>query len=390
MSKPKSIPLFNADDPKQYPKRAEAIIPGVLHRPKLTTLWGPPGAGKSHVGLDLGCVVAQTLTVIYIAAEAVDEFLPRIDAWKDYYHKKLGNLWVWHEPVMVLDNASCQHFLNSIMSMKPAVIFIDPLAECFVGGDENSTKDMTSAIRNINIIRTSLQASICLLHHSGWNNSHERGSSVLRAATRLNLSVQMQNETIVLKAQKRNAGRLGTERYFKILEVGSEEATVLVPAPREMHPITGELPGKQQDALKALAMPVFRAGVRPPELAEFTNMGSSTFYKVMSALIERELAAKNAKTGLLSLTETGETVVSDIEWKASGKDDEILEACPNWIPLSSTSSPLVFPTNSTDIPLVNSTGPTDSTFLSTFLSLESGEVEEVEDSESGIEKLEVM
>lgn len=389
-----SVPIFNADDPRQYPQRSNAIVPGILYTPKTTTLWGAPGSGKSHLALDLACAVAQSYTVVYVAAEAVDEFLPRIDAWREYYKKSLKNLWFWQEPVMVLSATSCQRFLDAVSAMKPAAVFIDPLAECFVGGDENSTEDMTKAIRSINLIRTQLQAAICLLHHSGWSDGHERGSSVLRGATRLNLSVRMQGETITLKAVKRNAGRLADERYFKIMEVGSEEHTILVPAPREMHPITGELPKKQQEVLSALAMSVFRTNVKPHDLAEYLEMGTSTFYKVTNALVDRSLVAKDPRTGFLSLTPTGETVAKDIEWKSgmeSGMDSGNQALRLNWTPVDSTSIPPSVHLDSTAFPLSENSGPSHSTFLSTLSSLkESGEVEADGGNKSGKEDSKVM
>jgi len=66
---------------------------------------------------------------------------------------------------------------------QPALIIIDTLNRNFGNGDENSTKDMSQVIHNIDELRRTYDCSILIIHHSGLSYSdRSRGSSALRAS----------------------------------------------------------------------------------------------------------------------------------------------------------------------------------------------------------------
>jgi hypothetical protein len=63
------------------------------------------------------------------------------------------------------------------------MVVIDTLARSFGAGDENTVKDMTKCIRNLDAIREATQATILVIHHSGKDASKgARGSSALLGA----------------------------------------------------------------------------------------------------------------------------------------------------------------------------------------------------------------
>lgn len=308
----KPLPLFNVDQPESFPPTPVEIIPGVLYEQLLTTLWGSPEAGKSHIALDLACTVAQVHPVVYVAAEASFEIGLRSEAWKLEHDATCNNrLIVWGEPVLLMQAENVHRFVQGIQAIKPKVVFFDPLAQCLMGGDESSTRDMTVATYHLNQVARHFNAAVCVIHHTGWNKSRERGSSVLRGASRISISAQRLHEgPICLKIEKQNSGQRIPTRYFEIKQTTSPLHTVAIPVIREdaANSTTGKLPKRQREILTALGMPLFEHGVSKVELWRYAEaaykIGHSSAYHTINALIKRELAT-TSKSGLVFITEAG-------------------------------------------------------------------------------------
>ena len=60
--------------------------------------------------------------------------------------------------------------------------YIDTVNRCMPSGNENATEDMTRCVAGCDQIRSELGCAVFLLHHTGWDESRERGSTVLRGA----------------------------------------------------------------------------------------------------------------------------------------------------------------------------------------------------------------
>ena len=52
---------------------------------------------------------------------------------------------------------------------RPALIIVDTLARCMVGGDENSAKDMGLFIAHADALRKETGATVLIIHHTGKN-----------------------------------------------------------------------------------------------------------------------------------------------------------------------------------------------------------------------------
>ena len=82
------------------------------------------------------------------------------------------------------------------------LIVIDTLNRNFGGADENSTKDMTAFVSNLDLLRAEHGATILVIHHSGHTNSgRSRGSSVLYGAVDANMQVARNRDTVVFKVK---------------------------------------------------------------------------------------------------------------------------------------------------------------------------------------------
>ena len=70
------------------------------------------------------------------------------------------------------------------------------------GGDENATQDMGRFIAGVDFLRRVTGAAVLALHHSGWNETRERGNSSLRGAADTMMSLTPKDGSLVLEVTK--------------------------------------------------------------------------------------------------------------------------------------------------------------------------------------------
>ncbi len=274
--------LLHASDLQTLPK-SEWLIEGVLPTNKLAELFGAPGQGKSFTNLDIALTVAQFANVVYIAAEDAEDYQARIAAWTQHHQHGMGGLHFWPEAINLFNQASLDAFLAEVQPLRPALIVIDPLANCMVGGDESSTKDMSIAVDALNFLRRQTQAAILICHHTGWNDAHERGSSVLRGACRVVMKLANNDGLMTLTCEKINGGKAFEPRHFQLVPVGDS----VVPLPTsKIISNDSALTQKQIDILEALNLEVFAGGAAFSQLVDHLNTAKSSLNYSLSKLIK--------------------------------------------------------------------------------------------------------
>ena len=79
---------------------------------------------------------------------------------------------------------------------------IDTLNRNFGGADENSTKDMTAFVSNLDDLRVTHSATILVVHHSGLaSDKRARGSSVLYGAVDANFRLTERADAVVFTVE---------------------------------------------------------------------------------------------------------------------------------------------------------------------------------------------
>lgn len=138
-------------------------------------------------GLDWQGYKVRRGLVVYVLAEAPWPVSRRVSAWTMARAVTLPEeFFLVMGPVQLLQHRQVEEFVQQIEEVvggEPQLIVFDTLAGCLVGGDENSAKDMGTAVENCRYITRENGATVLLVHHSAkGNDKPERGSSALRGA----------------------------------------------------------------------------------------------------------------------------------------------------------------------------------------------------------------
>jgi hypothetical protein len=199
------VRLLTLDDAANRPP-AQWLVPGFLMKGALAVLTGAPGVGKSFIAIDLALHLAAGLPwgpkddypdwdhhpeprlqhhVLYIAGEASDPFMQRLNAWR-HKHQVASNIpfRLVPDPVPFLDPHAVDHLRDTLKAEfpNPDLIVIDTLARNFGDGDENLARDMSRFVASLTRLGAATGAAILILHHTPESKDKPRGSNALPGA----------------------------------------------------------------------------------------------------------------------------------------------------------------------------------------------------------------
>jgi DNA-binding MarR family transcriptional regulator len=300
------------------------LIPGIMAKNKLSQIFAPPGSGKSLLTLDQALCIAQKAPVVYVAAEAVEEYRERVAAWRAQHQRNEGQLYFWTRPLILRDPNNVDGFIAAIRSLHPAAIIIDPLASCMVGLEESSTGDMTIAVTALNRIRFATQAAVHIVHHTGWNEAHERGSSALRGACRVVMKLSADDSGLLtLSSAKDNNGKPFDERFFRLLPVGD---SVVPLATAKISTRGAPLSPKQRAVIEALNLLHFRSGASFTQLFEHLDVPKSTLNKSIDKLLSEGYieAEGTTRSKVYLLTDKGRDVLRTQQFSTMIRAGEVV------------------------------------------------------------------
>lgn len=261
----------------------EMLIPDMIPKGKLIENFGMGGSGKSTLNLDLALTVAQFANVVYVAGEDETEYVARKAAWHEHHKLGAAGFYFWPEPINLLTPDSIDAFLTEIHPIAPLLIVIDPLANCMAGYSDSDTRDMMIAVEGLNRIRKATGATVLVCHHTGWSDTHERGSSVLRWACRLVMKTQNNDGLVALSCEKVNGAKKFDTRFFRMVEVGGS----IVPVPANKLSSRGmPLASTHISVLDALNLKIFEDGATFTQIIDHTEIKKSTLHGTISRLME--------------------------------------------------------------------------------------------------------
>ena len=288
------------------------LIPSVLYVNTLHQFFGPPGCGKSFLMGDIACIVAQRYRVIYIAAEAIEDYPARLDAWTAHYDQSVGNLYFWREPLHLGNEGAVQRFIAQVRDLRPALILVDPLADCMTGLDESGAGDMSIAIASLNTIRRATNAAIAIVHHTGWNDERERGSSLLRGACRVVAKIEMRDDGLIrLSCVKKNQGEKFEPRLFRLVSAGAQGSVLPLPASLVLKG-QSKPTDRMIRVMEALTTEPLRSGATHTQIQQDTQIPPGTLNRVLTSLAEARYvtAFEDRRSRKYQLTNEGHDVLN--------------------------------------------------------------------------------
>ncbi|HWO01026.1 MAG TPA: AAA family ATPase [Blastocatellia bacterium] len=295
--------LIRVNEFPTYFSPVEALIDRFLFRASKTMIFGPAGIGKTKIGVNDACEIAQHSNVVWVAAERADEVAEAVDGWKHHHKKDVPGFYLREEPVYLLQSESVARFIREVKKLEPAALFIDPWANCLAGGNESGTDDTIFAVEGLNrIVRETGGPATEIIHHTGWNDSHERGSYALRTGCKVVGKIALNDDTLLLSCEKSNTKPFETMR-FRLVE--SLNSVVALPSSQAVP--TDKLNPRQREVLVKLAnLPVGEFNTLR-DLAQVLKISKSSLSDVLFALRRRGLVEQRAYT----VTTKGLTVSVD-------------------------------------------------------------------------------
>lgn len=210
----------------------------------VVAIYGPPGAGKSFMALDMAAHIAEgrdwmgyrvkPAHVVYVVLEAANGFSGRLKAWQMHHNRQLPDTLsvITHTPFAL---SSPKDISDLIESIKYAVgddhgglvVFIDTLARAMGTFEENDNNDMGRVIQACDAISQALKATVAAVAHPGKDSSKGlRGGSALLGG--LDTVIQLEkdeNGIRTWKIEKQKEGEDGLTGQFKlhVLPIGEDE-----------------------------------------------------------------------------------------------------------------------------------------------------------------------
>lgn len=221
------------------------LVKGWLLAGQVSMIVGPSNVGKSFLALDIAHHVALGKDwhgrkvnggeVLYIAAEGGGTFGNRVVAINQEAEAAGDDLsrlrlWLLSMPVTLTGAATDVPALSGVVDWLKRdrgaadfrLIVIDTMSRTMGAADENSAKDISDLIANLDALRKATGAHILLVHHSGKDvTKGARGHSSLRAAvdTEIIIAREDDEKLIAAKIDKQRDGETGAIFRYRLRQV---------------------------------------------------------------------------------------------------------------------------------------------------------------------------
>lgn len=276
-------------------------LDGIYPHGGLVTLYGPRGIGKTFLGLGWG--FGHTVgawqgrravlgPAVHILSEGRGGLGVRVRAQKEYLGLE-GEAGVYFIPTAVpmLNVVEVDRLIATIetLAAPPALILWDTLSRTFVGGDENSSKDMAEYVAAVDRVKERVGGTAVVLHHTGHSTERERGSSVLGGAADTIIAMRERDGAIELVCEKQKDAPPFPTIPLTLQAVGASCVVKLHDAPWSN---AGFLSIVERQALRSLHDCFLADGATTTAWLKASEMVESSFYKARKSLVERDFVAQ--------------------------------------------------------------------------------------------------
>jgi hypothetical protein len=309
--------LAGVSDPLEF--HVDSLLPVR----SLVTLWAPSGVGKTFLMLDLSMHIAagrpwqgravKQGAVLYVVGEGFSGMHLRVHAWCQEHGIEAadldGAIGFRRVPFAVESTEACDEVRAELVDKRlaPAVIVLDTLSSnASPGFDESKTADMKLLLDGARSLRDEYNCTVVLVHHTGHDQSRERGSSDLRAAMDVSLSL------------KSTSGDARTLTIEKARDFSAPDPIPLALRERHGARIIDRMEARdeglkpaQRAVLRVLAEEGQGEAVRAADWKRASGYAEGHFYRLREELEKLKLILNVPKKGYV-LTEGGLAVVTQL------------------------------------------------------------------------------
>jgi archaellum biogenesis ATPase FlaH len=217
MNAPAKYQFMSMNDLDNLPLEIDWTVEDFIPSNAVGMIYGASGTGKSHIAFSMAVSIANGIqwfekdtkqgTVLILAGEGTSGIRRRLKAIEKEHSLTIdpSKLFVSDRGIGLDTTNGYETVLKAIndLDSKPSAIFIDTLARHIEQSDENSNKDMTKFINDLEKIRLEYECSIILVHHTGKDGSlGARGASALKANIDFSFKVTGEKKLCSLKCEK--------------------------------------------------------------------------------------------------------------------------------------------------------------------------------------------
>tara|TARA_R100001480_G_scaffold35493_1_gene47722 strand:- start:1913 stop:3826 length:1914 start_codon:yes stop_codon:yes gene_type:complete len=234
-----SVTFTRADEVLQQVTNPKWLIKDVCEEESLMCIFGSPKSGKSFIGIAMSCAIAAgkefygnkayAKPVLYVCGEGQRGVKRRLSAWQQsVFDLNKVPLYLSDRAIRINDKddfAKLEEEIKAVEEVEGQIgmIVIDTFQRNFVG-NENSAEDVGNFINQLDGLISDYGCCVCLIHHSGHNNSGRgRGSSVIGASLDYEFMVDRtdKNDEMYVKFEQtlNKDGQGMEEKKFKFKEV---------------------------------------------------------------------------------------------------------------------------------------------------------------------------
>jgi AAA domain len=292
--------VYSTADLAELPPPAY-LVGSLIVEGGFNVLYGASGSCKSILGIDWACCVAtgrewwgrpvQRGSVVYIAAEGARGILPRVEAWADaHLASTLPELHWIPEAINLLSEQDTEDVVSWMRELDraPSLLIVDTLARSMTGGDENTARDVGQYIANVGRLQAEFGLASLTIHHTGHDESRERGSSALKGAADMHMRLSIDKPSVTLECKKEKDGPEFAPWHL-VLTPHRESAILALRS-------QGDMLTASRRALLVLAVESFRSERVPSGALRKAFTGAdSTFYEAAGALVNSGLLHRNGR-----------------------------------------------------------------------------------------------
>lgn len=275
----------------------QPIIEETIDGGTVTVLAGYWGTLKSFIALDWAACIATgepwlgrrsvgPAPVLYVAAEGAYGLDQRLKAWETTRHSRIqhANFHILPMPIRLGTVGDILELSALVRSAKYRFVVLDTLSKCTAGMDENSAKDMGTAVNSLYEIQGAMDnGAVLVVHHTGKDRKTIRGSSALEAGVDVVYTSEGNSNNIKLVRRKRKDGPCDDVHRLRLDLVDGTESGIVTSHGQTDARATNSRNSLHEKILSHLGGDPCR-GATAVQLQEITGMSKSTVHRSLTEL----------------------------------------------------------------------------------------------------------